>query len=94
MKALRSAVLIGLAFCVAATGALARPSSHSKSTRSEKTAKKHRTTSAKSKKSKTRKQEARSKRASGGERFSAFYPDLPLEHLPEEEVDGDGNELR
>ena len=95
VKALRSAVLIGLACCVATTGALARPSSQSKSARSEKTTKKHRTSaSAKSKKSKARKQVTRGKRTSESGRFTTSYRDLPPEDLPEEEIESDANELR
>jgi hypothetical protein len=97
MKAIKSALLIGLAACVGATSGLARESgSHSKGSKSEKTSRsssaKKKGSSSKSNKGKT----SKSKKESRGSRLSETdrllgdgFADLPAEDLPEPETDAD-----
>ncbi|MDQ6861257.1 MAG: hypothetical protein M3032_08890 [Verrucomicrobiota bacterium] len=96
MKGFRSAFLIGLAYCLAATSGFARQtSSHSKSARSEKSSrssgKKSRGASSKSRKSKatakSRKKDAHASRTSESERLLGGFSDVPPEDLPEPEDD-------
>src|SRR3954453_10270487 len=73
MNAIKSALLMGLALCVAASSGLARETgSHAKSTRTEKSSRsssgKSRKASGKSRKAKARKSEARASRGSETER--------------------------
>ncbi|MFL6528979.1 MAG: hypothetical protein ACJ8HQ_01710 [Chthoniobacterales bacterium] len=90
MNAIKSALLLGLALCVAATSGLARETgSHSKSSRSS-SAKSHKA-STKSRKAKAHKAEARANRGSESERFLRGASDLPPEDLPEAESDDDGD---
>lgn len=90
MNAIKSALLLGLALCVAATSGLARESgSHAKSSRSS-SSKSHKA-STKSRKAKARKAEARANRGSESERFLRGASDLPPEDLPEAENDDDAD---
>ena len=93
MKGIKSVILVGLACCLAVTSGLAREiSSHSKSTRTEKSARssksKKSTASSKSRKSKARAEtaKARKARASDEARYAAAVADLPPEDLPEPEI--------
>jgi hypothetical protein len=96
MNAIKSALLLGLALCVAASSGLARETgSHAKSTRAEKSSRsssgKSRKTSSKSRKAKAHKTEAHASRGSEADRFLRDAPDLPAEDLPEAESDDDGD---
>jgi hypothetical protein len=96
MNAIKSALLLGLALCVAASSGLARETgSRAKSTRTEKSSRsssgKSRKASSKSRKAKARKSEARASRGSETERLLREAPDLPPEDLPEAESDEDGD---
>jgi hypothetical protein len=95
MKAIKSALLIGLAACVGATSGLARESSSHKGTKSEKTSRsssgKKKGSSSKSRgKSSKSKKESRVSHLSETERLMGDgFAELPPEDLPEPETDAD-----
>jgi hypothetical protein len=91
MKGIKSALVIGLACCVAATGALARQTgSHSKSSHSS--GKKSAGSSAKSRKTKAHKKEARAEHGTESQRLLRGFSDLPPEDLPEADESNDGEQ--